>query len=215
VFETDEQSASKTISEQKAAEISADWVTTFYHVQVGAIESQEFRTVPIPHWRFCFSDTITQTNGCFLPFFCLTGDTQGRPRYDPISTNGPEAIAAFRAALYTEDAVLVNDTGPIYGREAIEKHYADLFKQIHFSNHIITADQYSPHIIGTAGNEAWTSGEWTTTLKGQNFGPVDAKGNWVEIYHREGDDWKIRLDIWNVSPPPAAAATPSPTTTPK
>jgi hypothetical protein len=41
--------------EQKAA---ADWVTSFYHVQVGAIESQEFRTVPIPHWRFCFSDTI-------------------------------------------------------------------------------------------------------------------------------------------------------------
>ena len=40
-----------------------------------------------------------------------------------------------------------------------------------------TGDQYSPHIIGTAGNEAWTSEEWTTTLKGQNFGPVDAKGN--------------------------------------
>ena len=58
VFETDEQSASKTVSEEKAAEIAADWVTIFYHVQVGAIESQEFRTMPIPHWRFCFSDTI-------------------------------------------------------------------------------------------------------------------------------------------------------------
>jgi uncharacterized protein (TIGR02246 family) len=121
--------------------------------------------------------------------------------------NNNDAVAL--AALYTEDAVLVNDTGPIYGRDAIEKHYADVFKQVHFSNHIITADQYSPHMIGTAGNEAWTSGEWTTTLKGQNFGPVDAKGNWVEIYHREGDDWKIRLDIWNVTPSPAAAASPT------
>jgi uncharacterized protein (TIGR02246 family) len=125
--------------------------------------------------------------------------------------NNNDAVAL--AALYTEDAILVNDTGPIYGREAIEKHYADVFKQVHFSNHIETGDQYSPHIIGTAGNEAWTGGEWTTTLKGQNFGPVDAKGNWVEIYRREGDDWKIRLDIWNVTP--AAAAAPSPTTTPK
>ena len=60
------------------------------------------------------------------------------------------------------------------------------------------------------------NGVWTVTLKGQNFGPVEAKGNWVEIYRREGDTWKKRLDVWNVTPaPPAtAAATPSPTTTP-
>jgi ketosteroid isomerase-like protein len=99
------------------------------------------------------------------------------------------------APLYTEDAVLVNDTGPIYGREAIVKHWADVFKQVHFSNHLDKADQNSPHIIGTAGNEAWSNGEWTVTLKGQNFGPVEAKGNWLEIYRREGDTWKKRLDM--------------------
>jgi uncharacterized protein (TIGR02246 family) len=132
----------------------------------------------------------------------------GKKYAEAVNNNDAAAVAA----LYTEDAVVVTETGTIYGREAIEKRWADLFKQVHFSNHIETGDQYSPHIIGTAGNEAWTSGEWTTTLKGQNFGPVDAKGNWVEIYHREGDDWKIRLDIWNVTP--AATAAPSPTTTP-
>jgi hypothetical protein len=78
----------------------------------------------------------------------------------------------------------VNDTGPIYGRDAIEKHYADVFKQVHFSNHII---------------------------KGQDWGPKEFKGNWVEIYRREGDDWRIRLDIWNLTPAPAPATTPSPT----
>jgi hypothetical protein len=58
VSQTDEQSTPKTVSEEKAAEIAAEWVTTFYHLQVGTIESQEFRTRPIPHWLFSFSNTI-------------------------------------------------------------------------------------------------------------------------------------------------------------
>jgi hypothetical protein len=95
----------------------------------------------------------------------------------------------------------VNDSGPIYGREAIEKYYVDLFKQVHFSNHV--AKPYSPHIIGTTGNEMWWNGEWNTTLQGQNGGPIQLKGYFANIVVREGDDWKVRLDIWNVTPPPA------------
>jgi hypothetical protein len=57
-LETDEQNVHKTVTQEKAAEIAADFVTTFYHVQVGALESQEFRATPVPHWLFCFSDTI-------------------------------------------------------------------------------------------------------------------------------------------------------------
>ncbi len=58
VFETDERSAPRIVSEEKAAEIAAGWVTSFYHVQFGALETQEFRARPIAHWLFCFSDTI-------------------------------------------------------------------------------------------------------------------------------------------------------------
>ena len=33
-------------------------MTTFYHEEVGALETQEFRTQPAPFWLVCFSDTI-------------------------------------------------------------------------------------------------------------------------------------------------------------
>jgi len=73
-------------------------------------------------------------------------------KYDEAFNNGdPAALAAN----FTEDAVLVNDTGPVYGREAIEKYYADLFQKVHLSNWLTTVDQNAPHAIGTAGNEMW------------------------------------------------------------
>jgi len=105
------------------------------------------------------------------------------------------------AVFFTEDAVFVTETGPIYGREAIVKHFTDLFQKVHFSDHIGKPDEYSPHIIGTAGNEVWASGGWSATIKGQDFGPTQIKGYWSVI--REGDDWKIRMLTTNVSPPPA------------
>jgi hypothetical protein len=76
------------------------------------------------------------------------------------------------------------------------------------------SEQLSALSIGTAGIEAWSNGEWSTTLKGEKFGPVDAKGNWVEIYRREGDTWRKRLDMWNVTPAPPATAATTPSATP-
>jgi uncharacterized protein (TIGR02246 family) len=115
--------------------------------------------------------------------------------------------AAALAALFTKDAVLVNNTGPIYGREAIEKQYTDLFKQMHFSNHVGSPDRYSPHTIGTTGNELWWNGEYNVTIQGQTGGPMRAKGYWTSIVVREGDAWKDRMQIWNAAPPPAASDT--------
>jgi hypothetical protein len=40
IFETDEHDVPKTVSKEKAAEIAADFVTTFYHVQIGTLETQ-------------------------------------------------------------------------------------------------------------------------------------------------------------------------------
>src|SRR6202012_6167864 len=146
--------------------------------------------------------------------FAVPAFTQQKDAVDPqvaeqLSALGKKTDEAFKSgdaaapgALYTEDAVLVNDTGPVYGREAIVKHWADVFKQIQFSNHLDKRDQNSPHVIGTAGNEAGSNGAWSTALKGEKSGPVDTKGNGVEIYRREGDTWKKRFDMWNVPPAP-------------
>jgi ketosteroid isomerase-like protein len=98
------------------------------------------------------------------------------------------------AALYTDDAVLVNEKGTIYGREAIEKYWADFFKQFHFISHLDMADHNSPHSLGTAGDEAWSNGQWTVTFEYNNGAPTQAKGYWLKIYRLEGDTWKTWAD---------------------
>jgi uncharacterized protein (TIGR02246 family) len=119
---------------------------------------------------------------------------------------------AARVALFTEDAVFVTPGGPLYGRQAIEQYYKDLFKKVRF---LSTATTYpnSPHQIGTDGNAVWENGEWSSTLmiQGQS-GPVQLKGYWASIRVRDGDTWKIRLTT--NTPAATAAATPSPTATP-
>jgi ketosteroid isomerase-like protein len=142
--------------------------------------------------------------GFALPTFAQqtnTPDPQLREQLDALDKKDDEAFnagnAAALAALYTEDAIEVTDQGPIYGRKAIEKHFGELFQNVHFSNYIVKADQYSPHILGTAGTEAWSNGEWSATIsatiQGETFGPVQLKGYWSAIRAREGDVWKTRV----------------------
>jgi ketosteroid isomerase-like protein len=136
-------------------------------------------------------------------------DEQIVKKFDEAFNNGD---AAAVAALYTEDAVQVTPQGPVFGREAIEKLFAGMFQQGHYSNHLNKDDEGSPHMIGTAGNEVWRTGEWSFTLQGESGGPIQLKGYWGAINVREGDTWKIRMLTFNVTP--QAAATPSPTATP-
>jgi uncharacterized protein (TIGR02246 family) len=137
-----------------------------------------------------------------------TPDSQLRQQVDATVNQYDEAFnnndAAALGALFTEDAVLATDTGLVYGREAIEKHLADLLQKFRFSDHIGKADQYSPHTIGTTGNEMWATGEWSCTVRGESGGPIQSKGYWSAIYVREGNAWKKRMDIYNVTPAPDA-----------
>jgi ketosteroid isomerase-like protein len=133
-------------------------------------------------------------------------DPQLTEQLDLLSKKFDEAYdnndATAVAALFTKDGVFVTPQGPIYGRDAIEKYYADRFQQWHFSNHFSQADQNSPHGIGTAGNEMWAIGEFSETLQGQDGDPIQVKGYWSEICVREGDGWKDRMLTYNITPPP-------------
>jgi uncharacterized protein (TIGR02246 family) len=112
--------------------------------------------------------------------------------------NNNDAVAV--AALFTDDAILVTDSGPIYGREAIEKYHTDLFQNLHFSNHLGKADPNSVRALDTAGNEVWTNGEWSNTIQGKDFGPIQLKGYWSAIQVREDGAWKDRMQTWNITP---------------
>src|SRR6476659_2811761 len=111
--------------------------------------------------------------------------------------------AAAMAALYTEDAVILTPRGSIIGRKAIEKWYEDAFKGWQPKNHIGKGDQDGPHIVGTGGTDAWDSGEWSETGQGKSGESISMKGYWSTADIREGDHWKIRMLIYNVTPAPA------------
>ena len=48
--------------------------------------------------------------------------------------------AAAVAATFAENAILVTPDGPISGREAIEKHSADVFNQVQLSDNLAPVD---------------------------------------------------------------------------
>jgi len=117
--------------------------------------------------------------------------------------------ATALAALYTDDAVLIEESGPIYGRQAIEKHCKDVMQNVHFSdNHTTYNDpnSNSPHAIGTESNEMWENGEWTMTWQVKGGEPVHAKGHHASIAVRDGGVWKKRMVIVNTTPAPTPPA---------
>jgi uncharacterized protein (TIGR02246 family) len=123
--------------------------------------------------------------------------------------NYDEAInrndAAAVASLFTDDAILVNYGGPLSGREAIEKQYAEWLKQWHHNNHLDIKDSDSLRVVGTADNIA-LNGKWSETAQ-QGEASVQLNGYWSAIYVRVGDTWKIRWLTYNVTPFPATATT--------
>ena len=135
--------------------------------------------------------------------------------------------AAAFAAIYARNAVFLTPDRPIIGRQAIQKWFTDFFQTspLHPQNSIAKVDGNAFHLIGTAGNELWATGEYSETGQGKAGEPLLSKARWLCILVREGDDWKIPLDAWGQTPESVVlnyksfvqqpAATPSPTASPE
>jgi uncharacterized protein (TIGR02246 family) len=136
----------------------------------------------------------------------LIGDPKALDEFGVLARKQEEAFtnkdAAAVAALFTEDAVFVTHSGTLYGRQAIEKFYADEFKAWHNKNFDRTIDPNSYRIIGTADNVA-SNGGWSFTAQAEGGEPFPIKGCWSAIHTREGDVWKICMLTWNITPAPA------------
>ena len=134
----------------------------------------------------------------------LLGDVKALDEFGVLATKIDEAFnkndAGALAALFTEDGVLVTPEGIFFGRQAIEKSYVELFQRFPVTSSISQRDQ-----LNAIDNAAWSSGEWWSTLQGEN-GPEFERGYWSAIYVREGDGWKIRMLTISEHPRPVRAA---------
>jgi len=147
-----------------------------------------------------------------------TPDSQIVEQVHAIDTQSDEAFlkgdAAALAAVCTEDAVLVNGTGTVHGRQAIEEYYAAVFQTLHYFSHQTKYDPTSPHPVGTDGTGVWETGEWSCAIapRGEDCGPHQLKGHFASVKVREGDTWKVQILVYNLTPAPPA--TPSTTNAP-
>jgi uncharacterized protein (TIGR02246 family) len=145
-------------------------------------------------------------------------DTVNKKYNEAINNHDPAATGA----LYTEDAIFLTDTGPVYGRKAIEKWYEDQYKGgSQPKNNTATMDPHSVRMLGP--DNLTYNVDWSETDKGKNGEDVPIKGYCTVVATRQGDGWKVCVLTSNLTPdswaliyksfglPPAA--TPSPTAT--
>ena len=59
VFESSAEPSPRSITREEVTRIAANWMATFYHLQLGNFEYAEFYEKPVPHWLVCFTDTAT------------------------------------------------------------------------------------------------------------------------------------------------------------
>jgi uncharacterized protein (TIGR02246 family) len=106
--------------------------------------------------------------------------------------------AAALAALFSEDGIRITPQGIIQGRDAIHK---DSDKRFQSRFHDLSI---SPLIVRALSDSIWEAGEWTMKIGDQ---PV--RGYFAMTLVRDGNNFKIRDDTFNIAPPSSPGPQPA------
>lgn len=114
--------------------------------------------------------------------------------------------AAAIAALYTEDGVEITNQGPIYGREALQKHYETLLKTFKFSEH--AGKRHRSYMIDVDANVVLSHGEYTFTASDNKGNSMPLTGYWSSVSVLEDGVWRDKMQTWNVAQSSGTDSTP-------
>jgi uncharacterized protein (TIGR02246 family) len=117
--------------------------------------------------------------------------------------------AAGVASLYAENGVLVPPGPMVTGKPNIEKAWRAVFDAGR------TGLRYEIREVHPEGDVVWSIGQFTVMSPEQGGILQERRGNFVNIYQKEGNDLKFRVHAFNFlpSPPAAAGASTTPTGT--
>ena len=127
-----------------------------------------------------------------FPFHAVTASPQLVKHLEAINLKFDEACnkhdAAAIGALYIAKAVQVTPVGTFSGREAIEKHFTDLFARFNDSDRVTKMS----YVYAFAG-DLCAIGGYSLSM---GWGSRQHTGGYlVNVYTRVGDTWKIRASV--------------------
>jgi uncharacterized protein (TIGR02246 family) len=101
------------------------------------------------------------------------------------------------AALYTDDAiVLPPNAETVRGRQAIKDLFDGMIAQMGVPQLALRTMELEE--IGDTANEV---GEYRLKFQPPGGEPVTDVGKYVVIWKRQGDAWKLAVDVWNTNSP--------------
>ena len=104
-------------------------------------------------------------------------------------------------ALFTKDAVILSSGLPAIAGGDVRAFWDTAVKAEYTDYQMKVAD-----VRLEAEDTALATGQWTASRKDEKGSTLEQGGDFAQLWHRDGDSWKIRFASWNVIPERAIGA---------